>query len=275
MVKYSLPWRLRNIFMKDLFRRLFSILRCVNGDTHLWCVSVLGGAVLLCISFFVEPAYRELNVSSEANDANIAMQKIIEYSSVLGSLSDIDSLEDSDVEQIAEAIPDSLTDVGFDDVGEFEEGELDEEQTEPAIQEIVSDDQAEVTVPVFDPVKFNIITSYTTEEIDALERLVQCEAGTEDLDGRKLVAQVVLNRIDTGIWGDDILSVIKSPGQFKPVSNGAYKVCDVDQTTKDAVVSALSGDDISKGAIYFQKSRATIWGNKQYLFRHGSHSFYK
>lgn len=273
MVKYSLPWRLRNIFMKRLFKRLFSILRCVNGDTHLWCVSVLGGAVLLCISFFVEPAYRELNVSNEANDANIAMQKIIEYSSVLGSLSDIESLEDSDVEQIAEAIPDSVSDAGFDDVGDFEE-----DKETPDTEDVALDAPAEaaaVVAPVFDPVKFNILTSYTTEEIDALERLVQCEAGTEDLDGRKLVAQVVLNRIDTGIWGDDILSVIKSPGQFKPVSNGAYKVCDVDQVTKDAVVSALSGDDISKGAIYFQKSKATIWGNKQYLFRHGSHSFYK
>lgn len=271
------------------FGRLLSILRGVGGDTHLWCISVLGGAVLLCISFFVEPAHRQLNMSDIDADPTIATQKIIEYSSVLGSISNIDSLEDHEVEEIADAIPDSIMNPEFDDIGDFDDEDSYVEaeipvspipvQTEqPAAEKSETDKETvETTVPalVFDPVLFNIMTTYTEDEIDALERLVQCEAGTEDLDGRKLVAQVVLNRIDTGIWGNDILSVIKSPGQFKPVSNGAYKVCTVDQTTKDAVISALSGEDISKGAIYFQKSRATEWGKKQYLFRHGSHSFYK
>ncbi len=264
----------KEYYMLRFFKRLFSVARCVGADTHLWCISVLGAAILLCTSFFVEPAHRQLVVTGEADKDRIATQKVIEYSSVLGSLSGIESLEDHEVEEIVEAIPDTLPEPEYDDVGVFDEDTIQEEEAVvPTAGEALP--EAVITPVATVPVAFDMLSSYSLEEIDALERLVQCEASGEDLDGRKLVAQVVLNRVNTGIWGNDILSVIKSPGQFKPVSNGAYKVCDVDQLTKDAVVSALSGEDISKGAIYFQKSRATVWGNKVYLFRHGSHSFYK
>ena len=207
-------------------------MRCASSNTHLWCISVLGGAILLCVSFFVEPSQRQLISIDNEKAASFARQIVIEYSSVLGGLSNIESAEDEQIEDKT----------GF-----------------------VATNDSDVDMSV----------EYTAEAVDALERLVQCEAATEDTDGRMLVANVVLNRVDTGIWGDDIMSVIEAPGQFRPVANGAYKVVDVDPLTKDAVFSALIGEDISQGAIYFQKSSARSWGDKEYLFRHGSHSFYK
>lgn len=257
-------------------KNVFSVLGRVGIDTHIWCVSVLLGAVLLCTSFFVEPSHRQFVYVSE-DAQSIARQIVIEYSSVLGGLSGLESLEDEEVEEIVEAIP------------EYEEKEqVSEDMPKTEALAVSYDDMIrEETIDEFfediGDVSFvgkkeenvDISCIYPIEAVDALERLVQSEAATEDENGRKLVADVVLNRVDTGIWGDDIISVIESPGQFIPVSNGAYKNAVVDSVTKDAVLSALTGDDDSDGAIYFRKSAAKYWGDKEYLFRYGAHSFYK
>ncbi|MCR5674017.1 MAG: cell wall hydrolase [Lachnospiraceae bacterium] len=252
--------------MVKKMKRLFSVLGRVNADTHLWCISVLGGAILLCISFFMEPSSRHLSIGSE-DAAQLARQIVIEYSSVLGSLSGLEYLEHEDVEEIVEAIPDHASE---DIVSELEESDI-------LASDVIDfyEYAKNVNIVPRNEVNVDISKVYSIEAVDALERLVQCEAASEDADGRILVADVVLNRVDTGIWGDDIISVIEAPGQFNPVDNGAVKNAEVDDITKEAVMSALLGEDNSHGAIYFQKSAAKVWGDKEYLFRHGSHSFYK
>ena len=268
--------------MFNAIKRSFSILKVVNADTHLWCVSVLAGAILLCVSFFVEPSQRQFASSNDENES-VSIQTVIEYSSVLGSLSSIENLEESDVDRIAEVIPaefDEYYDGGVDEVSDVS-------ADVSSLDALLNDTkEASVPLPVTPQVDIKALTAtpvpsvdltvfYSPETIDVLERLVQCEAGTEDMDGRLLVANVVLNRVDTGIWGNDILSVCMAEGQFDPIRNGAYKSAEVDSVTKKAVINALLGEDISQGAIYFQKSNAKIWGNKKFLFRHGNHSFYK
>lgn len=263
VLKYSLPWRLRNIFMFSFIRQLISVSKRISLSTHLRCVSVLGAAVLLCVSFFVEPSERQF-IADDAE--SLRAQIIIEYSSVLGSLSGLDSLENKVVAEIVDAIPGDIEEESnVDESNDTDNTDLSSLFSEEDFDELPEEDEYMVDVS----------TVYSPETVDALERLVQSEAATEDFDGRVLVADVVLNRVDTGVWGNDILSVIESPGQFIPVANGAYKNAEVDHLTKDAVISALSGNDGSKGAIYFQKSAATVWGDKEFLFRHGSHSFYK
>lgn len=262
--------------MSGNIKRIFSILKVVGADTHLWCVSVLAGAVLLCVSFFVEPSQRQFVASSD--DQTPANLKVIEYSSVLGSISTIETMEDAEVDKIAEAMP-----ADFD---EFYDGSDEDEQSKP--QKVVpllptvgetdkndSVEDTELIVPAAEPLMVDLSMFYSPETVDVLERLVQCEAGTEDMEGRLLVANVVLNRVDTGIWGNDIMSVCMAEGQFDPIGNGAYKSAEVDSVTRKAVINALLGEDRSQGAIYFQKSAARVWGNKKFLFRHGNHSFYK
>lgn len=248
--------------MIRLLKGILSVMKNVNADTHLWCISVLAGAILLCISFFVDPAQRQLVAVDSEDVQKIATANVIEYSSVLGALF---QSEDAD-EEVDEIVVDQLS------VAEVRENAL-----LYSIDEIyadVSSDSSKDDLLVTPAASVDMSAQYSAEAVDELERLVQSEAATEDLDGRILVANVVLNRIDTGIWGDDLQSVISSPGQFEPVDNGAYKSVVVDSVTKNAVLSALGGEDLSKGAIYFQKSNAKVWGNKKFLFRHGSHSFY-
>lgn len=118
-------------------------------------------------------------------------------------------------------------------------------------------------------------TAVTMDEYDALCKIVTAEANTEDIIGQILIANVVMNRVKSDKFPNSIEEVILSPGQFDPVTSGSYYSLECTDTAKEAVMRALSGEDYSEGALYFQKSAATIWGNYQYLFRHGNHSFYK
>ncbi|MBO4902631.1 MAG: cell wall hydrolase [Lachnospiraceae bacterium] len=113
------------------------------------------------------------------------------------------------------------------------------------------------------------------EEYDMLCRIVTTEAGSEDVEGQMLIANVVMNRVKSDIFPDTVEEVILSPGQFDPVMTGAFYSAEPTDEAKEAVIRALSGEDASQGALYFQKSAATIWGDYEFLFRYGNHSFYK
>ncbi len=113
------------------------------------------------------------------------------------------------------------------------------------------------------------------EEYEMLCKIVTTEAMTEDVEGQMLIANVVMNRVESDIFPDTVEEVILSPGQFDPVTTGAFASTEPTDEAREAVIRALSGEDASQGALYFQKSAATTWGDYEFLFRHGNHSFYK
>lgn len=130
------------------------------------------------------------------------------------------------------------------------------------------------------------IKAYPESEIRVLERIVEAEAGGEDADGKLLVANVVLNRVKDEAFPDTISEVVfqKSKGvtQFSPVANGRYEAVTVSEESRAAVERALSGEDISEGALYFaarryadQKSMRWFDQNLTMLFKHGGHEFFK
>ena len=128
--------------------------------------------------------------------------------------------------------------------------------------------------------------AYPESEIRVLERIVEAEAGGEDADGKLLVANVVLNRVKHEAFPNTISEVVfqKSKGvtQFSPVANGRYEAVTVSEESRTAVERALSGEDISEGALYFaarkyadQKSMRWFDQNLTMLFKHGGHEFFK
>lgn len=123
------------------------------------------------------------------------------------------------------------------------------------------------------------------EDVDALLRIVEAEAGCEDEDGRLLVANVVLNRVADEQFPDTICEVVfqKENGvtQFSPVANGRYWEVEITEKTIAAVERALEGEDISDGALYFAArkyadSDKMKWfdENLTFLFSHGGHEFF-
>lgn len=121
----------------------------------------------------------------------------------------------------------------------------------------------------------NTVSTFSMEDYDALCRIVNEESKSEDIEGQILVTNVILNRVASDKFPNTIQEVIESPGQFDPVETGAYYVTEPSDQVKEAVIRALNGEDLSEGALYFQKSEATVWGDYEFLFRHGNHSFFK
>ncbi len=132
----------------------------------------------------------------------------------------------------------------------------------------------------------SFIYNVSAAEISMLERIVQAEAGGEDMKGKILIANVILNRVADEHFPDNIEDVIfQNKGgeyQFSPVDDERYWKVKVSKKSEEAVQRALEGEDYSEGALYFiarkrTTSSSAAWfdNNLDWLFKHGGHEFYK
>lgn len=76
------------------------------------------------------------------------------------------------------------------------------------------------------------------DSIDMLAKCVEAEAGNQGLLGKRLVVDVILNRVDSDRFPNDIASVISQKGQFAVYPNAMNRVM-VTQETLDAIVLEL------------------------------------
>lgn len=123
------------------------------------------------------------------------------------------------------------------------------------------------------------------DEMEVLYRIVEAEATGEDIFGKILVANVVINRVNTSEFPDTISEVVfQSVGkavQFSPTKDGRYYTVKVTQSTKEAVKRALSGEDYSQGALYFFARKLTTTTKAKWfdtslrkVLQYGCHEFY-
>ncbi|MCI5603038.1 MAG: cell wall hydrolase [Lachnospiraceae bacterium] len=114
-----------------------------------------------------------------------------------------------------------------------------------------------------------------------LIRIVEAEAGDQDEIGRIMVANVIFNRVKSGKFPSTVKSVIfQNNGrtyQFEPVKNERIYDVTPSETTINCVDRAISGEDYSRGALFFtMKTSSRSWFNTSLtlLFVHGDHYFY-
>lgn len=123
------------------------------------------------------------------------------------------------------------------------------------------------------------------DEFEVLCRIVEAEAGGEDMNGRILVANVILNRVESKAFPDTIEGVVfqKNNGtfQFSPIRDGRYQKVKISQETTEAVQRALAGEDYSQGALYFVSRKAAApekmrWFDTHLtrLLEYGGHEFF-
>lgn len=128
-------------------------------------------------------------------------------------------------------------------------------------------------------------TLMSDEDYATLLRIVEAEAGSEDIKGRVLVANVIMNRVKSEDFPNTVTEVVwdNSDGvpQFSPTYDGRINEVTVSDETREAVKQALKGTDYSEGVLFFiQKSAAEAhnvkWFEKDLkkLFKYGVHEFY-
>ncbi len=129
------------------------------------------------------------------------------------------------------------------------------------------------------------VIDISQEDYTALLKLVEAETSGEDIKGRMLVANVVLNRLETGRFGSSVKEVIyqrvDGRAQFSPVGTGRIERVVVTPETVEAVERALCGEDESQGALYFAarahanpKNMAWFDRNLTRLFAYHGHEFF-
>lgn len=128
------------------------------------------------------------------------------------------------------------------------------------------------------------VITVTEKEVGMLERIVEAEAGGEDMIGKILIVNVIFNRMVCEEFPDTVKGVIFEHNdgdyQFSPVKSGKYWDVKVSKETKKAVQRALEGEDYSEGALYFvakKRTKKSGWFDREleWLFKHGGHDFYK
>ena len=81
----------------------------------------------------------------------------------------------------------------------------------------------------------------SADEVDLLERLVECEAGAEPFEGKIAVANVIQNRIKSKEFPNTIHDIIYQGIQFEPVVTGMIHNRTASADSKRAVKEALKG----------------------------------
>ena len=114
----------------------------------------------------------------------------------------------------------------------------------------------------------------TTKDYQDLCRIVEAEAAGEGYEGKRAVAEVVLNRVAAEGFGDTIHEVIYAPGQFaRPADR------EITAETRSAVEEAIREQKID--ALYFMNPdkadpAARSWMESlTYVTTIGNHDFYK
>lgn len=115
-----------------------------------------------------------------------------------------------------------------------------------------------------------------------LQRIVEAEATGQSVEGKLLVANVILNRVKSSTFPNTVQGVVFQKGQFSPIRDGRYYSVSVSQTTKDAVEQALMGEDRSYGALYFMARERSTQSNIRWfdnnltlVCAYGGHEFFR
>ena len=114
------------------------------------------------------------------------------------------------------------------------------------------------------------IPKVSEEEIELIARITFCEAGAECEEGKRLVIDTILNRVDSDHFPDTIEGVIFQPNQFSVVYDGSFDKSEVREDIYQLVLEELENrtdDDV----IFFRAGRYHKWGTP--LFQVGRHFF--
>lgn len=111
---------------------------------------------------------------------------------------------------------------------------------------------------------------YTEDEIYLMQRCIETETFEQSFDSKVNVANVILNRLESGEFSDQVNKVIVK-GQF------AFGRKDISEDTKLALEYAYMFGDTTDGALYFHSlSYRSKFNGANYIFTDDAgHHFYK
>lgn len=169
--------------------------------------------------------------------------------------------------EVIEVTEDNWVEVNYDGLNGFVSGDyvkvhfqIDSGET---LEEIKAREKAEKEA------KAKLVTNYGAATVDAddtmlLAALIQCEAGGEPYEGQLAVGAVVMNRVRSAAYPNDIYGVIYASGQFTPAMSGKvdslYLSGNIRESCIKAAEEAIAGNTNVGDATHFRRNNGTREG---------------
>lgn len=274
-------------FFKELFQFLFHKNNNLTKKIYaLGAVIVTTCFISICIlgaNGNVNTVYGHTN-----NDDDVVTSEEVEYEELTDNLSQEDELVESSI--ITQGEFDYKIYIDYYNVRKAENTVVMKVMKKMEGEEIPLSTEGTTANVSFDPKDLGVEATrdpivLTQSDYDVLLRIVEAEAGGEDLFLRTLIANVVINRMKNDYYPNTIEEVVfQNNGktyQFSPIKDKRYFTVSVSDGTIKAVKQALSGYDNSNGALAFvdpsnTSDKVMSWFNNHldFVMSYGDVSFY-
>ena len=138
---------------------------------------------------------------------------------------------------------------------------------EDAIEAEETIDEIEAEETVDEP-----IISVSNEDIELLALVTMAEAEGESEEGKRMVIDTILNRVDSERFDNTISEVIYAPNQFTSMRNGRVDRCYVADDIYQLVIEELT-NRTNYDVLYFTAYQYGAYGTP--MFQIGNHYFSK
>lgn len=112
---------------------------------------------------------------------------------------------------------------------------------------------------------------FSAAEFELFQRVVFAEAGNQGFYGKQLVADVILNRLASEQFPNTLEGVLLQENQFSCVSTGAIYCYDLDEESKQAIITELMLERQNEDIIFFRTEKFSDYGTP--AFQYGDHFF--
>ena len=146
----------------------------------------------------------------------------------------------------------------------------------PKIEEMIADEVE--TIDIVEPIieaeetVDEPIISVSNEDIELLALVTMAEAEGENEEGKRMVIDTILNRVDSERFDNTISEVIYAPNQFTSMWNGRINRCYVADDICQLVIEELT-NRTNYDVLYFTAYQYGAYGTP--MFQIGNHYFSK
>lgn len=117
-----------------------------------------------------------------------------------------------------------------------------------------------------------IIPEMSREDVELIALVTMAEAEGECEEGKRLVIDTVLNRVDSDYFPDTVYEVIYQPNQFSSMWNGRVDRCEVREDICELVYEELESRT-NYDVVFFTAGEYSAYGVP--MFQVGNHYFSK
>ena len=146
----------------------------------------------------------------------------------------------------------------------------------PKIEEMITDEVE--TIDIVEPIieaeetVDEPIISVSNDDIELLALVTMAEAEGESEEGKRMVIDTILNRVDSERFDNTISEVIYAPNQFTSMRNGRVDRCYVADDIYQLVIEELT-NRTNYDVLYFTAYQYGAYGTP--MFQIGNHYFSK